>query len=423
MRAAPGAGRARLILLQDTDLNQGVKEQIHALGSRFPIERIVEIVESNFQVKVSRDQIFALRAEGSAPQKPAAPAPDHGGPDDQGRPDKESVQIAADAVPESLVTFAPEPALPPFSIATDAPPTRTRPGQEQDSPEPIAAVADAQADMPPTRTGPGQESDAPEPIAADAPPHAQVDMPPTRTGPGPETEPHELLPTEVREFVIGCMARRAPPSLIAADVLRKFGFEMDLDEINVCWRDRDELMAQGGPGGGPGSGSEKVSRPKLSDEIKEFIVKRIACYETPSRVAAAVRINFGIDVDRRRIFDYNPKSSRPPAQRWIDLHDATRARFLREVSEIGVAQNPPQDARSVRGNGGGQPPARQGRQIPAAGRPGMRRLLRKAPCAASRAGRAAAGRLTGVARCSTHKGSSSHGLAMGSTSSPPQHRT
>jgi hypothetical protein len=42
--------------------------------------------------------------------------------------------------------------------------------------------------------------------------------------------------------------------------------------------------------------------------------------------------------NRRRVFDYNPKGSRPPAQRWIDLHTATRARFLRDVSEIGVAQ-------------------------------------------------------------------------------------
>ena len=78
--------------------------------------------------------------------------------------------------------------------------------------------------------------------------------------------------------------------------------------------------------------------PKLNDEIKEFIVKRIACYETPSRIAAAVKTHFGIAIDRRRVFEYNPAGSRPPAQRWIDLHAATRARFLRDVAEIGVAQ-------------------------------------------------------------------------------------
>jgi hypothetical protein len=141
-----------------------------------------------------------------------------------------------------------------------------------------------------------------------------------------------ILPTEVREFIIGRMARRDPPSMIVQAVQAKFGFVVDRDEIIVCWRDRDALPTRTGPG------PEKESVPRLDDEVKEFIVKRIACYETPSRIAAAVRINFGIDIDRRRIFDYNPAGSRPPAQRWIDLHAAERARFLRDKAEIGIAQ-------------------------------------------------------------------------------------
>lgn len=201
-------------------------------------------------------------------------------------------------------------------------------------------------------------SDRPEPIAGAAPPNAQADIDraptvanavpavlqtksdhgklPTLTGrapgPGPEPEPVEILPTEVRDFIIERMARRHLPWMVADEVRRNFGFVVDHDEIIVCWRDRDALETRTGPG------PEKESRPRLSDEIKALIVQRIACYETPSRIAAAVRINFGIDVDRRRIFDYNPNGSRPPAQRWIDLHAATRARFLRDVAEIGVAQ-------------------------------------------------------------------------------------
>jgi hypothetical protein len=30
--------------------------------------------------------------------------------------------------------------------------------------------------------------------------------------------------------------------------------------------------------------------------------------------------------------------SRPPAQRWIDLHAATRAKFMQAAAEIGIAQ-------------------------------------------------------------------------------------
>jgi hypothetical protein len=77
---------------------------------------------------------------------------------------------------------------------------------------------------------------------------------------------------------------------------------------------------------------------RLTDEIREFIVRGLACYDTPSQVAAAVREVFGITVSRQLIYKYDPAGSKPPAQRWIDLHAATRARFLAELAEIGVAQ-------------------------------------------------------------------------------------
>ncbi len=78
--------------------------------------------------------------------------------------------------------------------------------------------------------------------------------------------------------------------------------------------------------------------PVLTDEIKAFIVRGLARYETPTRVAASVKAHFGITIDRRQVYAYDPAGSRPPAKRWIDLHAATRAKFLRAASEIGVAQ-------------------------------------------------------------------------------------
>jgi hypothetical protein len=75
----------------------------------------------------------------------------------------------------------------------------------------------------------------------------------------------------------------------------------------------------------------------LTDEIKEFIVKGLACYDTPSQVAEAVNVNFGITVSRQRVHRYDPGCSQPPAQRWRDLHAATRHALLREMAEIGIA--------------------------------------------------------------------------------------
>jgi hypothetical protein len=76
----------------------------------------------------------------------------------------------------------------------------------------------------------------------------------------------------------------------------------------------------------------------LSDEVKAFIVRSLARYETPLNVADAVMANFGIKVERQQVFAFDPAGSRPPAQRWRDLHAATRQAFLRDVAEIGVAQ-------------------------------------------------------------------------------------
>jgi|AraplaMF_Col_mMF_1032025.scaffolds.fasta_scaffold00035_70 hypothetical protein len=75
----------------------------------------------------------------------------------------------------------------------------------------------------------------------------------------------------------------------------------------------------------------------LSDEIKEFIVKGLACFDSPSQVAEAVRVTFGIEINRQQVFSYDPGGSRPPAERWSALHAATRAKFLRDRAEVGVS--------------------------------------------------------------------------------------
>jgi hypothetical protein len=76
----------------------------------------------------------------------------------------------------------------------------------------------------------------------------------------------------------------------------------------------------------------------LTDEIKAFIVRGLARYETPSQVARAVNATFGIEVSRQLVYRYDPAGSKPPAERWIELHAMTRAKFLAELAEIGVAQ-------------------------------------------------------------------------------------
>jgi hypothetical protein len=87
-----------------------------------------------------------------------------------------------------------------------------------------------------------------------------------------------------------------------------------------------------------GDGADIKPATILTDEIKEFIVRGLARYETPSRVAAAVKNVFGIEVNRQQVFSYHARGSRPPAERWCELFEATREIFLADLASIGVAQ-------------------------------------------------------------------------------------
>lgn len=301
--AAHSTAPAPILIPDSPALDQALKDQIVALLPRIGLAAAAASIEGNFRVTLSREQMLAVWHERQARRSRNAPAPDQ---------DKETVH-PSDAPPEGLTlsAAAPEP-LPPLAIASEEPPTRTGPGRKED-------------------LKPGQNPDMKTKPAAPEAPDASAP-------PQPETQ--EILPAKVRDYIIERMAQQYPLASIAEGVERKFRLTVERDEILVCWRDR---FASPAPTPAPGSsetrtgpGPEAESRPRLSDEVKTFIVQRLACYETPSRVAAAVRLNFGIDIDRRRVFDYHPKSA--PAQRWIDLHAATRARLLSDVSDIAVAQ-------------------------------------------------------------------------------------
>jgi hypothetical protein len=79
---------------------------------------------------------------------------------------------------------------------------------------------------------------------------------------------------------------------------------------------------------------------RLTDAVKAFIVMHLAMYDTPTQVAAAVKETFGLDVDRRQIWIYNPTKGRKkdkPGEQWVDLFTVTRDKFLESVSDIPIA--------------------------------------------------------------------------------------
>ena len=60
------------------------------------------------------------------------------------------------------------------------------------------------------------------------------------------------------------------------------------------------------------------------DEQREYIVRRLAAYERPSRIRREVRERFGIEMSHTAIDHYDPTRSARCGKRWADLFYAAR---------------------------------------------------------------------------------------------------
>lgn len=78
---------------------------------------------------------------------------------------------------------------------------------------------------------------------------------------------------------------------------------------------------------------------KLSDIHKRYIVQALACWDSPQDVADAVKVEFGLDMHRSQVAQYDPTKAagQKLAKKWVDLFEATRQRFRQEVAEIPIA--------------------------------------------------------------------------------------
>lgn len=79
---------------------------------------------------------------------------------------------------------------------------------------------------------------------------------------------------------------------------------------------------------------------KLDDTVRRFMVQALACFDTPSQVAAAVKDEFGLTITRQQAQAYDPTkhAGRMLAKKWVALFDATRDAFLKDAGKIPIAQ-------------------------------------------------------------------------------------
>lgn len=83
-----------------------------------------------------------------------------------------------------------------------------------------------------------------------------------------------------------------------------------------------------------------MARGKLDDEVKAFIVMALACWDTPSEVAAAVKEEFELELTRQQVQSYDPTKTagRTLGKKWVAMFSAARKAFVDETVMIPIAQ-------------------------------------------------------------------------------------
>ncbi|WP_431207499.1 DUF2280 domain-containing protein [Burkholderia cepacia] len=77
----------------------------------------------------------------------------------------------------------------------------------------------------------------------------------------------------------------------------------------------------------------------LPDAIKVYITQSLACFDTISRVAKAVREEFGVEVSPQQCERYDPtkRAGSSLSKKYREIFERTREEFLKDTSRIGIA--------------------------------------------------------------------------------------
>ena len=77
----------------------------------------------------------------------------------------------------------------------------------------------------------------------------------------------------------------------------------------------------------------------LKEPVKMFIVQSLACFETPQQVVDAVRVKYGIEIDRQQVASYDPTKAtcRGISKVLKKLFEQTRNDFRKNIEDIAIA--------------------------------------------------------------------------------------
>lgn len=77
----------------------------------------------------------------------------------------------------------------------------------------------------------------------------------------------------------------------------------------------------------------------LTNEQQTYTVQALACFDSPSTVAKALKEDFGVQVSPQGVESYDPnkRAGRNLAKKWLTIFEETRKAFLEDTSQIGIS--------------------------------------------------------------------------------------
>ncbi len=77
----------------------------------------------------------------------------------------------------------------------------------------------------------------------------------------------------------------------------------------------------------------------LTADVRAFITQALACFDTPSQVAEAVKINYGVIVPRQQVEQHDPEkfAGRLLGAKWKALFYESREKFKAQTQDIPIA--------------------------------------------------------------------------------------
>jgi hypothetical protein len=82
-----------------------------------------------------------------------------------------------------------------------------------------------------------------------------------------------------------------------------------------------------------------MAKAKLTHEQQTYAVQALACFDSPSVVAAALRKDFGVIITPQTIEGYDPtkKAGAALSVKWKALFEETRKTFLEDTAAIAIS--------------------------------------------------------------------------------------